>query len=201
MSQEYIWEVKAKNTPLIKKKCNHCDSSRFYSSDKFRLNAQKKNIDIWLIYRCVKCKNTFNMTLFSRTRAESIPKDLFGRMLENDRETAWKYAFCHEIKRKNHVEADPDSVAYEIGYPLIEEIMNSDGDIISFTIQYPFDFGIRISSVIRMCLHLSASRFDRLMEADAIEYQGKLLHKKQKIKDGDTLMIKKDALAKLYDGI
>jgi len=42
MRKEYIWEIKAHNTPLLKRSCSHCDSDRFYCSEKFRMNAQKK---------------------------------------------------------------------------------------------------------------------------------------------------------------
>ncbi|MGN7864338.1 DUF1062 domain-containing protein [Chryseobacterium sp. 22458] len=122
---------------MLKKKCNHCDSDRFACSDKFRLNAQKKNIDIWLIYRCVKCNNTYNMTLFSRIRTESVRKEIFSKMSENNTEIAWEYAFSHEIRRKNNVEADTDSVEYEILYHEIheEEMINPDSEMLTFKIR------------------------------------------------------------------
>ena len=72
METTITWEVKVNNTPLLIKKCSHCDSDRFYCSDKFRMNAQKKNIDVWLIYRCVKCDNTCNLTLLSRSKPDLI---------------------------------------------------------------------------------------------------------------------------------
>ncbi len=100
MSSEYIWGINAKNTPLLKKKCSHCDSDRFYCSEKFRMNAQKKYIDIWLIYRCTKCDNTYNMTIFTRTKTELINKDLFKKFSENNLEIAWKYAFSLRNKSK-----------------------------------------------------------------------------------------------------
>ena len=84
MRKVYMWEVKARTVPLLKRKCNHCDSNRFYCSEKFRINAQKKNIDIWLIYRCIKCDSTFNMTIISRSKPELINKDLFNKFLENN---------------------------------------------------------------------------------------------------------------------
>jgi hypothetical protein len=107
---------KSSEYPLLKKKCNHCDSDRFQCSDKFRLNAQKKNIDVWLIYRCVKCNNRYNMTLFSRIRTESVSKDIFNRLSENDLDLAWEYAFSFETRRKNNAEADLSSVKYEIQF-------------------------------------------------------------------------------------
>ena len=114
MKKEYVWEIKAKNTPTLKRKCNHCNSNRFYCSDKFRLNSQKKNIDIWLIYRCVECDSTYNLTILSRTKPEWIKKDLFLNFSGNDEATAWEYAFSAETTRKNNVELDYSSVRQNI---------------------------------------------------------------------------------------
>ncbi len=133
MSSEYIWVINAKNTPLLKKKCSHCDSDRFYCSEKFRMNAQKKYVDIWLIYRCTKCDNTYNMAIFTRTKTELIDKDLFKKFSENNSEIAWRYAFSLETSRKNNIELDFDSVEYDIQYDniSIEDILNFDCEIVT----------------------------------------------------------------------
>ncbi|MGG7550035.1 DUF1062 domain-containing protein [Chryseobacterium arthrosphaerae] len=196
MSIQHIWEIRVKNTPLLKKKCSHCDSDRFACSDKFRLNAQKKNIDIWLIYRCVKCSNTYNMTLFSRIRTESVSKEIFNKMSENNTEMAWEYAFSHDIRRKNNVEADPDSVEYEIRHNEIqeEEMMNPDSEMLTFKIKCPFDCNLRMSAVIREGLNLSSAQLKRLIETDGIWLDGKPLQKKHKIKNEDTVQVHKAKL-------
>ena len=196
MSIEYIWEVKTQNTPLLKKKCNHCDSNRFQCSDKFRLNAQKKNIDVWLIYRCVKCNNRYNMTLFSRIRTESISKDIFNRLSENDADLAWEYAFSFETRRKNNAEADLDSVEYEIQFDKIpvEEMIASDGEMLSFKIRCLFEFNLRLSTVIRTCLNLSSGKLNQLIEANAIFVHEKPLQNKHKARNGDIVQVHKDKL-------
>lgn len=198
MSQIHIWEVKAKNTPLLKKKCNQCDSERFYCGEKFRMNAQKKNIDIWLIYRCVKCKNTYNMTLFSRTKTESLHKDLFTRFSENNKETAWQYAFSPETRRKNNIEADFESVEYEIKHTPIENILHSDTEVLTFEIKCPFDFGLRASAVLRTCLGLSAGKLNQLTELNAVLFREKALQKKHKIRNGDIVKVDAEKLKKVY---
>ncbi len=200
MSTQYIWEVKAKNTPLLKKKCNHCNSERFHCSDKFRLNAQKKNIDIWLIYRCVKCNNTYNMTVFSRIRTESISKEIFNKFSENNTGIAWEYAFSHELKRKNNVEADWESVEYEMVYDklLVENLINMDDEMISFQMQFSFDFNLRISTVIRTCLGISSSKLNLLLDSDKVYFNGKPLQKKYKCKNGDTIKINRQELINIY---
>ncbi|KXH84367.1 DUF1062 domain-containing protein [Chryseobacterium kwangjuense] len=199
MSTEYIWEINAKNSPLLKKKCNHCDSNRFQCSDKFRLNAQKKNIDIWLIYRCVECNNRYNLALFSRIRTESIPKDLFLKMSENNCEIAWQYAFSHEVRRKNNVEADLDSVEYNIVHEEISvnEMLHLPSETLTFKINYPFDFHLRMSAVIRRCLNLSLRQLEQLIDNNAVSVNERPLQKKHKIKNGDVITINRQSLIAL----
>ncbi|KPE49137.1 DUF1062 domain-containing protein [Chryseobacterium indologenes] len=200
MSTEHIWEIKARNTPLLKKRCSHCDSTKFYCSEKFRLNAQKKNIDIWLIYRCTKCSNTYNMTIFSRVRTESIDTELYKKFMENDPETAWEYAFSQEIRRKNNAEADLESVEYDILHDTttLEDLIKGNCETAVFTIRYPFEFNLRFSSVIRIGLALSSSRLNRLIETETISVNGKSLLKKHKTKNGDIIRINLEKLKSIY---
>jgi hypothetical protein len=44
-------------TPKVVKNCPKCGGgSHFINTKKFRVNANKKYLDIWLIYQCEKCK-------------------------------------------------------------------------------------------------------------------------------------------------
>lgn len=189
MRKEYIWEIAPKNTPLLKRKCSHCDSNRFYCSENFRMNAQKKHIDIWLIYRCIKCDNTYNLTIFTRTKKELINKDVFNKFTENNRQLAWKYAFSRETSRKNNVELDFSSVEYDLKYDEItmENIINSNDEIILFKIKCPFDFNLKLSDLIRICFKLSSSKLNEVIEEEVISIQEKPLQKKQKVKDEDIV--------------
>jgi len=193
METEYIWEIKPKNTPALKRKCNHCSCDRFYCSNKFRMNAQKRNIDVWLIYRCIECDSTYNLTILSRTKPEQIKKELFRKFSENDEELAWEYAFSSETGRKNSVELDYSSVEYEILHDdiSINDILNADDEFVTFKIQTRFEFGLKLSSVIRICLGLSANQLNRLIEAKAIFSPEGYPLKKHKVKDGDVVLVNK----------
>lgn len=189
--KEYTWEIKVKNTPTIKRKCNHCSCNRFYSSDKFRMNSQKRNTDVWLVYRCMECDNTYNLTILSRIKPELINKDLFLNFAENDEATAWKYAFSLETARKNNVELDYSSVDYEVVHDniSINDILSSNTEIVTFRLQTPFEFGLKLSSVIRLCLGLSANQLKQMIEAKAIFTPENYAIKKQKVKYGDIVQI------------
>ena len=157
---------KGEEYPLLIKKCSHCDSDRFYCSDKFRMNAQKKNIDVWLIYRCVKCDNTCNLTLLSRSKPDLIDKTLFHSFSMNDKDTAWKYAFSTEMERKNNLRLDYGSVEYEIiPNTSLEDLLNLSNEVIKIHIKCEFEFDLKLSSLIKRCFSLSANQVKRMFAA------------------------------------
>ncbi|MFR0828952.1 DUF1062 domain-containing protein [Bacteroides intestinalis] len=197
METTITWEVKVKNTPLLIKKCSHCDSDRFYCSDKFRMNAQKKNIDVWLIYRCVKCDNTCNLTLLSRSKPDLIDKTLFHSFSMNDKNTAWKYAFSTEMERKNNLRLDYGSVEYEvIPNTSLEDLLNLSNEVIKIHIKYEFEFDFKLSSLIRRCFSLSANQVKRMFEDGIITISGNKPPQKHKVKDGDMILIQREGLSK-----
>lgn len=200
MRTEYIWEIKVKTTPELKRKCNHCNNDRFYCSNKFRMNAQKKNIDVWLIYRCVECDSTYNLTILSRTKPELIKKDVFTKFSGNDENLAWQYAFSAETARKNSVELDVSSVGYEIRHEnlSISDILEGDEEMVAFKVQTRYEFGLKLSSVIRVCLGLSANQLARMIEAGVIFTREGYPLKKHKARDGDVVLINKEKLQKLF---
>lgn len=197
MEKTITWEVKVKNTPLLIKKCSHCDSDRFYCSDKFRMNAQKKNIDVWLIYRCVKCDNTCNLTLLSRSKPDLIDKTLFHSFSMNDKDTAWKYAFSTEIERKNNLRLDYDSVEYEvIPNTSLEDLLNLSNEVIKIHIKCEFEFDLKLSSLIRRRFSLSANQVKRMFEDGIITISGNKPPQKHKVKNGDMILIQREGLSK-----
>lgn len=63
--------------PLIN--CNHCGGVRPYRcSSKFRVNANGKRIDAWLIYRCAECDNSWNFTILERRNRYDIEPALLA---------------------------------------------------------------------------------------------------------------------------
>ncbi len=46
-------------------RCGGCGKKQeFINSGKFRVNANGNRVDIWLIYRCKKCKHTWNLAVY-----------------------------------------------------------------------------------------------------------------------------------------
>ena len=87
------WRVTPLEPPRVWRHCDHCGAKRpFRSSGKFRCNAQKKRLNVWLIYHCDACGRTWNYSLFERCPVGDIAPPLFQALAANDSETARRYA-------------------------------------------------------------------------------------------------------------
>ena len=64
------------------------------------MNANGKQVDIWLIYRCKKCKHSWNLTIYERRRPSKIDPDEYELFIENDEALALKYGNDMNFLRK-----------------------------------------------------------------------------------------------------
>ena len=91
--KEYQWKVELLSPPPVVRHCKKCGTKTEYASaGLFRVNAQRKYLDIWLIYKCTQCDSTWNMTIYTRVNPQSLPRELLAGFHENARELAQKYA-------------------------------------------------------------------------------------------------------------
>jgi hypothetical protein len=89
------WSVVALEAPRVSRRCPRCgEQRRFFSSDKFRINAQKRRLDVWLIHKCEACDFTWNLTVLERVLPQDIDPSRYRRFLDNDRHEAWACAFA-----------------------------------------------------------------------------------------------------------
>lgn len=106
-----LWTITPLVAPQPHINCNRCGGIRPYkSSGKFRVNANGKRIDAWLIYRCDQCDNSWNFAIFERRNRRDIDPALLQALQTNDPATARRYAFDVPALRRaaTHVAEFPD---------------------------------------------------------------------------------------------
>ena len=98
-------EVEKANGIRVFQRCGGCGKKQeFLNSGKFRVNANGNNVDVWLIYRCKKCKHSWNLTIYERIKPGKIPAELFEAFQTNDAETAAAYGRNNDFLKKNNAE-------------------------------------------------------------------------------------------------
>ena len=93
----------------VYRRCGGCGKKQeFENSGKFRVNANGKHVDVWLIYRCKNCRHSWNLTIYERTSPGKIPTELFAAFEANDAEAALAYGRDIDFLKKNHAEFRPN---------------------------------------------------------------------------------------------
>lgn len=74
------WVVRRTRLPLLTLRCVDCRSeSATTGKGRFRVNANGKLLDVWLLARCVSCDRTSNLTVHERAPVRSFdPAELDG---------------------------------------------------------------------------------------------------------------------------
>ena len=102
------WTVTPLRPPVAWRHCSHCGKiRRFQTSEKFRVNAQKKRIDVWLIYRCEICAASWNLPIIERAMVSGIDRSTFSEFMRNEEKLARRYAFDVERLRRHGARPEP----------------------------------------------------------------------------------------------
>lgn len=167
-----VWEVECLSPPNVIKYCKRCKVKKNYqSSGLFRINAQRKSLDIWLIYKCEDCCSTWNAEIFSRVSPQKISSGQLERFHQNDRQLAENYAMNLEWLRSNQVE-----------FSLPEyEVTGSRPPFSADTricIKNPFHIPLKVSAVIQRHLSISQNQLVSMFKlGQIVSEDGKDLRK------------------------
>ncbi|TGP22160.1 MULTISPECIES: DUF1062 domain-containing protein [unclassified Mesorhizobium] len=95
------WAVVPEIAPRPLINCNRCGGVIPYRcGGKFRVNANGKRIDAWLIYRCTGCDNSWNFSILERRNRRDIAPALLMALESNDPTLVRCHAFDAAALRK-----------------------------------------------------------------------------------------------------
>ncbi|MGK4598000.1 DUF1062 domain-containing protein [Amycolatopsis sp. w19] len=97
------WVVVPTCLPAVLRRCHACGSGRFRANGKFRVNANHKLIDVWLLVLCTRCGDTAKLTILERVHVRSVRPELLKRLHENDLGLAAELLQDPAVLRRNHV--------------------------------------------------------------------------------------------------
>lgn len=184
--KKIVWEIECLSSPPIFKYCKKCGEKKaFICSGQFRVNAQRKSLDVWLIYKCSSCDTTWNATLYSRISPQSLKSELLEAFYKNDEMLVEQFAMNSDLLHKNGV---------EVGLPLYSIIGEefSPNEDVTLEIKSKFAVQIKVASVVREKLHLSKKEYFQMIDdRKIISIPERDLHK-CKLKNGITLVFQAD---------
>lgn len=160
------WNVSPVGYQLITKRCPACHGQQdFTPSGAFRVNSQKKMLDVWSIYKCVRCAYTWNISLFSRLPISKINPLLYQRFIANDESAVRDYSHDLQILRRNSalLSGSPEFAVREGWQTSV--IRTSQ---VRVTVRVERAFQASLLSVLRRQLSLSGNEIRRRFAAGEI---------------------------------
>lgn len=190
--QRKKWIVTPAHLPAVIRRCTKCGKKTEYeNSGKFRVNANGRLLDVWLIYRCGICGTSWNMGIYERIEPERMDSAEYRGFLENDRNLAIKYGTSRELFAKNKAVpavTDNEYTAQTVDTPVpCKEEMWSEAEI-----RLADGMKIRTDILLAGQLGISRSRVRQLCETGRICLEGNKAEARDRVKDGQVFYIRKD---------
>lgn len=182
-----IWKIRYHEAPHVIRYCKKCGrKTEFFCSNLFRVNAQRRYLDIWLIYKCVNCDTTWNAGVYSRISPQTLPGELLERFYCNDEVLAEEYAMNMEFLNKNGVEVllpEYSVVGERFSVGEAEEETELE-------IKNESALPVKVSAVVRNKLGLSQKAYLELISEGRIRSVPEQDLRKCKVNHGITLIFR-----------
>jgi len=163
------WTIIPTTSPQPWLACSTCGTQRpFICSDRFRLNANGRKLDAWLIYRCTDCDKTWNRTLFERRSLRSVDPECLSALQSNDIGWIRRFAFDVDALRRHTQRID------EFADADIKRTVTSVADdwtLLEIGLRNPIQVAIRLDRLLCTELGVSRSRLQTLDQAGKIRVE------------------------------
>jgi hypothetical protein len=168
------WVVMPTCLPTVLRRCPACTSGRFRADGKFRVNANHKLIDAWLLVLCASCGDTAKLTVLERVRVRSVRPELLDRLHANDPGLAAELLQDPLVRRRNRVALDWDG-AWRLDTSGSDHL---DREVIDVSVRFTARIPVRPVRLIAEGCGLSRAEVERLITegrlVSAVRLSGRL---------------------------
>jgi hypothetical protein len=168
------WAVVPTCLPLVIRRCHACASKRFRPSGKFRVNANHKLLDAWLLALCTVCGETTKLTVLERMNVRHIRPELLDRLHHNDAGLTAELLQDPVLQRCNRIALDWDN-AWRLDTGGSDHL---DREAIDVSVRFAARIPVRPVRLIAEGHGLSRAEVERLITegklVSAVRLSGKL---------------------------
>ncbi|MBC9715492.1 DUF1062 domain-containing protein [Streptomyces sp. TRM66268-LWL] len=151
------WVVMPTCLPHVLRRCHSCASGRFRPSGKFRVNANHKLIDAWLLVLCTSCGDTAKLPLLERAPVHTVRPELLDRLHENDLGLTAELLQDPAVQHRNRIALDW-SGAWRLD---TNGSAHLDQEVIDISVRFAARIPVRPSRLIATGCGLSRTETER----------------------------------------
>lgn len=158
-NEEIQWLVRPTGLPLLRRRCLRCPSERYRVPGKFRVNANHKLLDVWLLALCAGCEETIKLTVLERIPVRAIDPPTLTRFHENDIELAAEVLADPGLPRRAGVTLDWDG-AWTIQKTAVGA---AEAEVVDISVLFAQRIPIRLTKLLAAGLDVSRAEVRRLI--------------------------------------
>ncbi|MDX3747571.1 DUF1062 domain-containing protein [Streptomyces sp. AK08-02] len=171
------WVVTPTCLPLVLRRCHTCASESFRANGKFRVNANHKLIDAWLLALCTSCGETTKITILERRNVRSVRPEMLDRMHDNDPVLAAELLQDPVVRRRNRIALDWDD-AWRLDTGGSDHPDRAGNEAIDVSVRFAARVPVRPVRLIAERFGLPRAEVERLVSegkiVSAVRLSGKL---------------------------
>jgi hypothetical protein len=84
IDRKALWMIRELGLPTIVKPCVSCRSTRHHPTGKFRVNANGKLLDVWMLICCELCDRTSKIPIHERIHVQALERGRLPKFEKND---------------------------------------------------------------------------------------------------------------------
>jgi hypothetical protein len=163
-----LWVVRELGLPAIVKACVSCRSTRHRPTGKFRVNANRKLLDVWMLICCELCDRTSKIAVHERIRVQALEGERLLRFENNDPAMVRHLAMDAALAGKAAYQLDWSGTwALETDMPFYE-LGGEDPAPLEVVIRFELPAPIRVEKLLRAGFGLSRSAVRAMVDSGRI---------------------------------
>jgi hypothetical protein len=186
IDRKSLWLIKELGLPSIVKSCVSCRSTRHDPTGKFRVNANGKLLDIWMLICCERCGRTSKIPVHERIHVQALQREQLVMFENNDPALLRHLAMDAALAGKAAYQLDwTHTWELETDRPF-SELERADPSPLEVVIRFELPAPIRVEKLLTTGFSLSRSAVRGMVEAGRIRLP---LALDAKAREGFTLSV------------
>lgn len=168
IGRKALWVVRERGLPAIVKVCVSCRSTRHHPTGKFRVNANGKLLDVWMLICCELCGRTSKIPVHERVSVQALDRERLLMFQDNDPAMVRDLAMDPALAGQTAYQLDWSGTwALETSMPS-GEAMREDPAPLTVTIRFGLPVPIRVGKLLATGLGLSRSAVRGMVDSGRI---------------------------------
>jgi hypothetical protein len=163
-----LWVIRELGLPAIVKACVSCRSARHHPTGKFRVNANGKLLDVWMLICCELCGRTSKIPIHERIYVRALESKQLWMFENNDPAMVRELAMDGVLARKAARQLDWSGTwELETDMPFYE-LEREDAAPIKVLIRFELPVPIRVEKLLTTGFGLSRSAMRGMVDSGRI---------------------------------